>query len=230
MRHTFRNECTEANFGARIRYSDNVPRVRPAVATQHRIWPISRESVLRSRKHHHRRGVVWTTYPTRQRRPRQLAKSTESRTTTEFSRIDIPADALLAGHNNTTSPNVTDTENSLFTNMAETMPRAFTALRFERGAGILPEPPIPIDLTSGHLHYYRYQVGGLWTTWKPDQTLARWVHIPRRLRGDDGTPGVVRSAPSERQRARSRLKRRCSRAGYQLWGAHHRARHKTPLA
>lgn len=69
--------------------------------------------------------------------------------------------------------------------MAETMPRAFTALRFERGAGILPEPPIPIDLTSGHLHYYRYQVGGLWTTWKPDQTLARWVHIPRRLRGDD---------------------------------------------
>lgn len=44
------------------------------------------------------------------------------------------------------------------------------------------------------------------------------------------TPGVVRSAPSERQRARSRLKRRCSRAGYQLWGAHHRARHETPLA
>ena len=102
-----------------------------------------------------------------------------------FSRLDIPADALLAGHYNTTSPIVTDTENSLFTNMAETMPRAFTALRFERGAGILPEPPIPIDLTSGHLHYYRYQVGGLWTIWKPDQTLARWVHIPRRLRGDD---------------------------------------------
>ena len=24
MRHTFRNVCTEANFGARIRYSDNV--------------------------------------------------------------------------------------------------------------------------------------------------------------------------------------------------------------
>jgi hypothetical protein len=24
MRHTFRNECTQANFGARIRYSDNV--------------------------------------------------------------------------------------------------------------------------------------------------------------------------------------------------------------
>jgi hypothetical protein len=27
-----------------------------------------------------------------------------------FSRLDIPADALLAGHYNTTSPNVTDTE------------------------------------------------------------------------------------------------------------------------
>ena len=103
----------------------------------------------------------------------------------DFSRLDIPADALLAGHYNSTSPIVTDTENSLFTNLAETMPRAFTALRFERGVGIPPEPPIPIDLISGHLHYYRYQVGGLWTTWKPDQTLARWARVPRRLRGDD---------------------------------------------
>jgi hypothetical protein len=30
MRHTFRNECTEANFGARIRYSDNVSGPLPA--------------------------------------------------------------------------------------------------------------------------------------------------------------------------------------------------------
>jgi hypothetical protein len=30
MRHTFRNECTEANFGARIRYSDNVSGLVPA--------------------------------------------------------------------------------------------------------------------------------------------------------------------------------------------------------
>ena len=29
MRHTFRNECTEANFGARIRYSDNVSGLLP---------------------------------------------------------------------------------------------------------------------------------------------------------------------------------------------------------
>jgi hypothetical protein len=149
----------------------------------------------------------------------------------DFSRLDIPSDALLAGHYNTTSPIVTDTENSLFTNMAETMPRAFTALRFERGAGIPPEPPIPIDLTSGHLHYYRYQVGGLWTTWKPDQTLARWARVPRRLPGDDtARPVWFALRQSERRRARIRLKRRCPRAGYQLWGAHHRARHETPLA
>jgi hypothetical protein len=29
MRHTFRNECTEANFGARIRNSDNVSGLLP---------------------------------------------------------------------------------------------------------------------------------------------------------------------------------------------------------
>ena len=63
--------------------------------------------------------------------------------------------------------------------------RALTALRFERGTGLPPPPPIPIDLISGHLHYYRYQVGGPWTTWKPDQTIARWAHVPRRLPGDD---------------------------------------------
>jgi hypothetical protein len=48
----------------------------------------------------------------------------------------MPADALLAGYYNSTSPIVTDTENSLFTNVGETMPRAFTALRFERGSGL----------------------------------------------------------------------------------------------
>jgi hypothetical protein len=98
-----------------------------------------------------------------------------------FSLLDMPTDALLAGHYNSTSPAETDTENSLFTNVGETMPHEFTALRFERGVGTPPPPPIPIDLISGHLHYYRYQVGGPWTTWKPDQIIARWTHVPRRL-------------------------------------------------
>jgi hypothetical protein len=109
----------------------------------------------------------------------QRALKAELRRT--FSLLDIPVDALLAGHYNSTNPIVTDTENSLFTNVGETMPRAFTALRFERGTGTTPPPPIPIDLISGHLHYYRYQVGGPWTTWKPDQTIAHWAHVPRRL-------------------------------------------------
>jgi hypothetical protein len=109
----------------------------------------------------------------------QRALKAELRRT--FSLLDIPADPLLAGHYNSTSPIVTDTENTLFTNVGETMPRTFTALRFERGTGTPPPPPIPIDLISGHLHYYRYQVGGPWTMWKPDQTIARWTHVPRRL-------------------------------------------------
>jgi hypothetical protein len=129
--------------------------------------------------------VVWTTYPTRQRRPRQRQRALKAELRQDFSRLDIPADALLAGHYNTTSPNVTDTE----TVCSPTWPRRCRAHSphcvLSAAPAFLPEPPIPIDLTSGHLHYYRYQVGGLWTTWKPDQTLARWVHIPRRLRGDD---------------------------------------------
>ena len=98
-----------------------------------------------------------------------------------FSLLDMPTDALLAGHYNSTSPAETDTENSLFTNVGETMPHEFTALRFERGVSTPPPPPIPIDLISGHPHYYRYQVGGPWTTWKPDQIIARWTRVPRRL-------------------------------------------------
>lgn len=110
----------------------------------------------------------------------QRALKTELRQV--FSRLTIPTPALLAGHYNSTSPIVTDTENSLFTNIGETMPRgAFASLRFERGTGTPPPPPITINLISGHLHYYRYQVGGPWSTWKPAQTLARWEHIPRRL-------------------------------------------------
>lgn len=97
------------------------------------------------------------------------------------SRWTMPPDATLAGYYNTTSSDITDAENSLFTNMGETMPRSFTTLRFERGTGTPKSPPVPIDLISGHLHYYRYSVGGPWTTWGPDQTIARWRHVPRRV-------------------------------------------------
>jgi hypothetical protein len=101
-----------------------------------------------------------------------------------FLQLGIHRGSLLAGYYNTTSQAMvdTDTENSLFTNMNETMPGAlFTALRFERGAGTPPPGPRPIDVVSGHLHYYRYTVGGSGTTWEPDQVVARWRHIPRRI-------------------------------------------------
>jgi len=101
-----------------------------------------------------------------------------------FLQLGIRPGSLLAGHYNSTSPTVvdTDTENSLFTNMKETMSAAlFTALRFERGVCAPPPGPKPIDLVSGHLHYYRYTVGGSWTTWERDQIVAHWRHIPRRV-------------------------------------------------
>ena len=101
-----------------------------------------------------------------------------------FLQLGVRPGSLVAGCYNTTSPSVvdSDTENSLFTNMKETMPAAlFTALRFERGTGMPPPEPTPIDLVSGYLHYYCYTVGGSWTTWEPDRVVARWRHIPRRI-------------------------------------------------
>jgi hypothetical protein len=112
--------------------------------------------------------------------------------------------------------------------VGETMPRTFTALRFERGTGTPPPPPTPIDLISGHLHYYRYQVGGPWTTWKPDQTDARWTHVPRRLSvgADTARPVWFALRQANADGLVFRIKRRCPRARYKLWGAHHRAHHE----
>jgi hypothetical protein len=101
-----------------------------------------------------------------------------------FARLMIPPSAPFAGYYDTTNTAIADTENSLFTNLRESMPRAVTSLRFEHGTGTPPAPPAPIDLIGGHLHYYRYEVGGQWTKWEPDETLACWDRIPRRWPGD----------------------------------------------
>lgn len=100
---------------------------------------------------------------------------------TALLRLAIPVGAPFAGYYDTTDPAIVDTENSLFTNLPETMPRGVTSLGFERGVAAPPASPIPIDLIRGHLHYYRFQVGGHWTAWEPDRTLARWDRCPRRL-------------------------------------------------
>jgi hypothetical protein len=52
-----------------------------------------------------------------------------------------------------------------------------------------PEP-VPGSSFDCHLHYYRYQVGGEWTEWEPDETLARWDRLPRRLPDDDSARPV----------------------------------------
>ena len=84
-----------------------------------------------------------------------------------LSRLAMPVGAPFAGYYDSTDPHIADTENSLFTNLLESMPRGVTLLRFERGTTAPQTPPVPIDLTGGHLHYYRYQVGGEWTKWEP---------------------------------------------------------------
>lgn len=103
-----------------------------------------------------------------------------------LSGLAMQAGAALAGYYASTDPRIADAENTLYTNMLESMPRGVTSLRFERGTAVPPAPPVPVDLIGGHLHYYRYQVGGQWISWEPDETLARWNRLPRRL-SDDGS-------------------------------------------
>ncbi|MGV0795768.1 hypothetical protein ABQF26_02300 [Mycolicibacterium elephantis] len=104
-------------------------------------------------------------------------------------RIALPHKSF-AGYYDTTNPAVSDVENSLFTNMTGSLPQGIKLLRFERGLNKPPEPPTPIDLLDGHLHYYRYTPGGLWTAWNADKVVARWDRVPRRL-PHDGSAGPV---------------------------------------
>ncbi|ETA92402.1 hypothetical protein [Mycobacterium intracellulare] len=97
-----------------------------------------------------------------------------------FIDLAISPGVPFVGYYDTTNPAIADTENSLFTNFRESMPK-WAWVRFEHGPAAPPAPPIPIDLIAGHLHYYRYSVGTEWTRWQPDQTVARWQRIPRRL-------------------------------------------------
>jgi hypothetical protein len=101
-----------------------------------------------------------------------------------LSGLAMPVGAPFAGYYDSTDPQISDTENSLFTNVLESMPSGVTMLRFERGAVDPPAPPVPIAPIDGHLHYYRYQVAGQWTQWEPDEIIARWHRLPRRLSND----------------------------------------------
>ncbi len=98
--------------------------------------------------------------------------------------LDMTPDSAFCGYYDTTDRALVDTENSLFTNLLGEMPKRVRLLRFERGSGRVPEPPDPIDLIGGHLHYYRYEVDGRWTTWAADRTLATWKRLPRRVPAD----------------------------------------------
>lgn len=101
-----------------------------------------------------------------------------------LSELKIPTGVAFTGFHDSTDPRIADTENSLFTNLLESMPRGVSLLRFEQGTAGLPAPPVEIDLVGGHLHYYRYAVDGQWATWEPVETLASWDRVPRRLPDD----------------------------------------------
>ena len=91
----------------------------------------------------------------------------------------------LAGTFMTTDPAICDVENRLFTNPgASTFPKLISSIRFERGVGQLPDPPVAISSVAGHMYYYRYRWNGAFEWWEPEKVLARWERVPRQLPGD----------------------------------------------
>jgi hypothetical protein len=106
--------------------------------------------------------------------------------------LAITPGEALAGMYLSTDESRCDVENRLFTNPGSScFPSGkVSAIRFERGTGPPPAPPVPVARTAGHLYYYRYQVGGIWQWWEPGDVLARWRRVPRRIR-DDGSARPV---------------------------------------
>lgn len=103
----------------------------------------------------------------------------------------VPAPgSAFSGYYDSTDPTPTDAENSLFTNLRETMPKGVRLLSFEQGSSGPPTPPTAIHLINNHLHYYRYQPTCQWASWETDQILARWNRVPRTLAGDDSARPV----------------------------------------
>jgi hypothetical protein len=100
--------------------------------------------------------------------------------------LPISDGASLAGEYLTTGDARFDVENRLFTNPgSSTFPKGITSIRFERGVGQPPDPPVPIDIIAG-LHYYCYRSSGTFHWWEPDAVLARWARVPRPI-ADDGS-------------------------------------------
>lgn len=94
---------------------------------------------------------------------------------------------VLAGTYLSTDLARCDVENRLFTNLgASSFPKGLASIRFEHGIGLPPTAPVPVARVAGHLHYYRYHLGGMWESWEPAGLLARWCRVPRRL-ADDGS-------------------------------------------
>jgi len=90
----------------------------------------------------------------------------------------------FAGLYQSTDDSRCDTENRLFTNPGNAIPKLVRSIRFERGLGAPPEPPVSISRVAGHLYYYRYRWGAAWEWWEPGQLLARWQRVPRFLPGN----------------------------------------------
>jgi hypothetical protein len=125
---------------------------------------------------------AWAGYPVQfdhpRRRPWQAEMVLELKAA--LAALEIAPSETLSGVYISTDVSRCDTENRLFTNPGtSTFPKGVTAIRFERGAGPIPQPPASIASVAGHLYYYRYRVHVRFDWWEPAETLARWHRVPR---------------------------------------------------
>ena len=119
-----------------------------------------------------------------------------------LSRLPAAPGAVLAGRYLSTDRARCDVENRLFTNPGtSSFPKGLAAIRFERGFGPLPPPPVPVGRVAGHLYYYWYRLGGAWRSWEPAGLLARWHRVTRRARPARSPSSQVQTACTRRSAA-----------------------------
>lgn len=130
---------------------------------------------------------AWSGYPLQFGGQRRFAWQDDMAAGLRRALAGLPATSgvVLAGTYLSTDRVRCDVENRLFTNLgASSFPKWLTGIRFERGVGLPPPAPVPVDRTGEHLYYYRYRLGGGWQSWENAGLLARWHRVTRRINDD----------------------------------------------
>jgi hypothetical protein len=163
--------------------------IQQSIAREHRIGMAMQPYYVRNPTSESRCVEVWSGYQLqfgdqRGRRPWQEDLAGEMKAALRA--LALARDETLAGAYAITDPRDCDVENRLVTNPGTKVTGQPQAISFERSPLPPPPSPFPVWLIDGQLRYYRYRPAGSWQWWEPDELLASWTRVPRRL-ADDGS-------------------------------------------